>query len=308
MISYKKSNNVAEQFKFLGTQDATKVQNSKNFFFNGEKSVNTDGVEVQDNWFESLDFTGISRNADGTINTHGFLVLTEHAKTGSSIGGTASEEVVPGEETDGSIHGNELPPVIDVPDVPGNGSESGSGSEASDSSSSGSSSNQSAAALTTIEEMDTPLAATPLLNGLESVNLNLSSKARLNLAAVEKYRGRNIYLLAHLGNGVGFTINAGEMTKEKAELELGFSLLKKDNFAEQFDTYHLKPFTRTTLSYAVGVNAHVGEEYAGKVAYIFQKNELTNKYEIAKIMKVSENGNVGLFTNKITDVMILIAK
>ena len=45
---------------------------------------NSENAEVNDDWFKSLDDNkaieeGFNRNADGTINTNGFLELTEKA-------------------------------------------------------------------------------------------------------------------------------------------------------------------------------------------------------------------------------------
>ena len=302
VISYKKSNNIAEQFKFLGTQDATKVQNSKNFFFDGEKSVNTDGVEVQDDWFESLDFSEISRNADGTINTNGFLVLTENAKTGSSIGGTASEDVTPGEETDGSIKGNV---------VPSTGNDSSSSEDSSSDDSSDSSTTAAATQTSTIvviPEMDTPLAQTPIFGGLESVNLNLTGTAKLQSDLIAKYRSRNMFLLAHLGNGVGFTINAGSMSADLKELNLETKKEVVANFAEGFDTVKLSPSVEGQLGFEIGIHANLGVEYAGKTAYIFKKSTLTGEYSLSLVATVNEIGNVAIQTNELSDIMILIAK
>lgn len=302
VISYKKSNKVPEQFKFLGTQDATKVQNSKNFFFNGEKSVNTDGVEVQDDWFESLDFTGISRNADGTINTNGFLVLTENAKTGSSIGGTASEDVTPGEETDGSIKGNVVPST-------GNDSSSSEDSSSDDSSdSSTTTAITQTSTIVVIPEMDTPLAQTPIFGGLESVNLNLTGTAKLQSDLIAKYRSRNMFLLAHLGNGVGFTINAGSMSADMKELNLETKKEVVVNFAEGFDTVKLSPSVKGQLGFEIGIHANLGVEYAGKTAYIFKKSTLTGEYSLSLVATVNEIGNVAIQTNELSDIMILIAK
>ncbi|MDE7321398.1 MAG: fibronectin type III domain-containing protein [Lachnospiraceae bacterium] len=115
IVSYKKSNKITEQLVFKGDQavrdsDLYKaVYNGTNYFFNGISSVNTEKVKVTDDWFVSLDTAkalaegGITRKADGTIDMHGYLELTENAKADAALGGTKSEEVVPGTETDGDI-------------------------------------------------------------------------------------------------------------------------------------------------------------------------------------------------------------
>ncbi len=115
VISYKKSNKVTEQLVFKGAQAVRDselykaVYNDTNYFFNGISSLNTAKDKVTDDWFVSLDTAkalaagGITRRADGTIDMHGYLELTENAKTDAALGGTKSEEVVPGAETDGDI-------------------------------------------------------------------------------------------------------------------------------------------------------------------------------------------------------------
>ncbi len=115
VVSYKKSNKVTEQLVFKGDQAVRDselykaVYNDTNYFFNGISSLNTAKVKVTDDWFVSLDTAkaiaegGITRKADGTIDMHGYLALTENAKADAALGGTKSEEVVPGAETDGDI-------------------------------------------------------------------------------------------------------------------------------------------------------------------------------------------------------------
>ena len=53
--------------------------NENNFFYNGENSYNSKGVQATDEWFESAVFTAPTRNADGTINLHGYTVLNDKA-------------------------------------------------------------------------------------------------------------------------------------------------------------------------------------------------------------------------------------
>ncbi|MDD6570882.1 MAG: hypothetical protein PUF12_00710, partial [Thermoflexaceae bacterium] len=87
-----KGTDVAEQLKPVGNQDETKIKNETNYYWDGSKSVNKAGTQVTADWFESLVFTGIGRNADGTINMNGFLQLTDVAPAGVGAvpGGTPS--------------------------------------------------------------------------------------------------------------------------------------------------------------------------------------------------------------------------
>ena len=87
VLSYKKSNTVGENIKPVGKQDRDKIYGVTNFYYDGGAFKNTEGKEVQDNWFVSLDVEkaiggGITRYADGTINMNGFLQLTDKAPEG----------------------------------------------------------------------------------------------------------------------------------------------------------------------------------------------------------------------------------
>lgn len=303
VISYRKNvgMDVAESMKLLGTQDKSKVENAENFYWDvaSKTSKNTEGVTVADNWFESLEFTTIDRNADGTINTHGFLVLTEEAKTGSSIGGTGSGDVEIGDETDGKVESG----VVVTPSKPAE-----SNKEESSSSSSSSKPVTTVKPVVTIPEMETPLAPMPGFGNMFATTVKLTKEAKLQAELLQKYHGKNVYLMTHLGNGVGFTVNAAGVNAQVADLKLETKIEKVEKFAEGFDTVKLTASSEAKLSFNIGVHTNVGAEYAGKTAYLFRKSLVTGQYELAKVMVVNEIGNVALETNEVSDIMILIAK
>ncbi len=91
-----------ESLKPLGNQDVEKYENASNYFWNGEESVNSLGEKITADIFVSLDFKGITRNADGTINMQGFLELKANAPAGVGTTGdsTPSPEItlVPNEK------------------------------------------------------------------------------------------------------------------------------------------------------------------------------------------------------------------
>ena len=80
---------IAEQFKFKGTQDQAKVYNSSNYFWNcTEAGTNNANGLVTADWFKSIDTTYdaathkfakvvVTRNADGTLNLNGVLTITD---------------------------------------------------------------------------------------------------------------------------------------------------------------------------------------------------------------------------------------
>lgn len=106
IVSFKDSSiksglTTAEQFKPVGSQDQSKYANDNNYFWDGSKSANASGQEFTADMFVTLTFTGITRNADGTLNRHGFLELTDSApaNVGANTNGTASGDVTVNPET-----------------------------------------------------------------------------------------------------------------------------------------------------------------------------------------------------------------
>ncbi len=82
-------------------QPAAYFKGYSNYYWNWDEesgtgsSANSAGVKVTADMFKSLEFKGIVRNADGSINMQGFLERTDKtpADTGVYAGGTASKDV-----------------------------------------------------------------------------------------------------------------------------------------------------------------------------------------------------------------------
>ena len=83
-----------EQLKGKGTQVTSDYVNDSTYYWYGAECKNAAGVTLTADVFKSLTFTGITRNADGTINMNGFLELSETApdNAGTVPGGSASED------------------------------------------------------------------------------------------------------------------------------------------------------------------------------------------------------------------------
>lgn len=86
---------VKESFKPIGNQDTDKYEKASNYYWNGSASVNKNGEEITTDIFVSLEFKGITRNEDGSINMNGFLELNDKAPANSGTNGdsTASEVI-----------------------------------------------------------------------------------------------------------------------------------------------------------------------------------------------------------------------
>ncbi len=133
-------------------------------------------------------------------------------------------------------------------------------------------------------------------------------KAILKLDLMRKYFGRNMYIMAHLGNGIGFSIDTEALGMAGEDLRLGSAMKKVADLAADFDSFHVQPVQEKQLSYEIGLHMNIGAEFAGKTAYLFSKNLVTGNYQLNKAMVVNEIGNVALMIKELTDVMILIAK
>ena len=84
-----------------GTQNNNKIYGSKNYFWNGSRSLNSDGVEFNTSKFVHMSMnnaifgakdTRIDRDADGSINLHGFLTIKDDDSIG--VGGTNPDDML----------------------------------------------------------------------------------------------------------------------------------------------------------------------------------------------------------------------
>ena len=99
VISFRtEGTDIKENLAPKGSQITENYLNPTAFYWNKEtgKSTNSLGATISADMFVSLEFTGWERNADGTINLHGFLELTDkvHAEAANcKLGGTGSHEI-----------------------------------------------------------------------------------------------------------------------------------------------------------------------------------------------------------------------
>ncbi len=69
-----------DEFKPKGKQDPAAYLNDTCYYWDGAHSVNASGQQVTADWFVSLEFKGVARHADGSIDLQGFLELAEKAQ------------------------------------------------------------------------------------------------------------------------------------------------------------------------------------------------------------------------------------
>lgn len=161
--------------------------------------------------------------------------------------------------------------------------------------------------MVTIDEEYVPLAETFMLGDMAYVDVTSELvKGTLSSKVLQRYYGQRLYMMAHMGNGVGYTIDAANLVNSAADLQLLAYLEPVENFAEGFTTMHYVPAKEVILSYNVGIHMQLGVQHAGKPVYIFSKNRVTGLYEACNLTNVSENGNVAVQTKEMTEMMIMI--
>ena len=106
----------ADNLKPKGTQVKENLINETNYFWNGTASANSVEAQFVAAMFESLTFTAVTRNADGTINMGGFLALKDTAPQGVGTTGesTPSNQVVLGHDHNCTYHEEWTWDLIDV--------------------------------------------------------------------------------------------------------------------------------------------------------------------------------------------------
>ena len=188
----------------------------------------------------------------------------------------------------------------------GNGDSSNTGNSGSTSSVSSSSSSTVAATAKKVS----PVVVQEQTNAQGQLCVDIAASpehARLTKEILQKYNGTDTNLMIHLGNGVGFSADlTGGAISDQVDFGAAFSEIP--NFAEAFTTYYMKPAEPQKLPGTVGIHLHVGEEYAGHVAYLFTLDRTTGLYQLHSTVTVNAIGNVMLESQKLTDVMILIGK
>ncbi len=79
---------VGDNLKPKGSQDVTKYLGMSNYYWNGTASANEASTNITADMFESLEFTGFTRNADGSVTLNGgFLKLKANAPEDAGVTG-----------------------------------------------------------------------------------------------------------------------------------------------------------------------------------------------------------------------------
>lgn len=84
VLSFRTEGTVPDKLELRGSQEEKDIYGPSNYYFDGEKSANSEGKQACTSWFTDLDADravhgGIFREEDGSICLNGFLELTEEA-------------------------------------------------------------------------------------------------------------------------------------------------------------------------------------------------------------------------------------
>jgi arabinogalactan endo-1,4-beta-galactosidase len=236
-----------------------------------------------------------------TINEGDTVVVSAHVSASANAWGTLDDFEL--------CKTGELETTEPEETEPDDGSSSDNSSSDNSSSDNSSNDNSSSDDNTTIIDEITPQA--PTIDFVGDIIANIGFKhnnAILSHDVMSKFYGQYKQLLLHLGNGIGISIEPNYVDKSFENVNFSASLNEVKNFAQGFDTYHMKPVSESKLPYSVGLNMNLGSQYNGETAYIFSKNMTTGLYEIKNITTVNEIGNIGFTTDEFTDVMVLVTK
>lgn len=262
------------------------LKNESGTFYVIREHKNRDGTTTYDRIQAS------HNKSDGTISftTDKFSTYALAYDAATPDNGTAGEDT----SNNGNTGGN----------TGNSGSGSGTGSTSSGSSSAGSGITAATAKTISPAVVQEQTGA----QGQLLVDIAASPEhARLTKEILQKYNGTDTSLMIHLGNGVGFSanLNSGAVSDQ---VDFGAAFSEIPNFAEAFTTYYMKPAEPQKFQGTIGIHLHVGEEYAGHVAYLFTLDRTTGLYQLHNTVTVNTIGNVMLESQELTDIMVLVGK
>lgn len=262
------------------------LKNESGTFYVIREHKNSDGTTTYDRIQAS------HNKADGTISftTDKFSTYALAYDAATPDNGTAGEDT----SNNGNTGGN----------TGNSGSGSGTGSTSSGSSSAGSGITAATAKTISPAVVQEQTGA----QGQLLVDIAASPEhARLTKEILQKYNGTDTSLMIHLGNGVGFSanLNSGAVSDQ---VDFGSAFSQIPDFAEGFATYNMKPAEPQKFQGTIGIHLHVGEEYAGHVAYLFTLDRTTGLYQLHNTVTVNAIGNVMLESQELTDIMVLVGK
>lgn len=132
--------------------------------------------------------------------------------------------------------------------------------------------------------------------------------ALLRLALFHKVYGDNATVLAYLDNGIGYNLNLNAFLFAGHDLDLSTEEIKLAGFAPNFKSILLSMKQKSDLTYGLGMNLYVGPEYANHQTYVYIFDDLAQSFVPYTETVVAANGNVGFYTQRLTDFIVMVAE
>ncbi len=252
--------------------------------------INSQSISVAADWFVSLDTSIIPTiAADGSINMHGLLELTENAPSDAGA----------------RISANPNPTVINIGTPVGTTTPGGGGSAPSEPQISGDSGTKGWAA---IEDKIKETAQ----GG--KITIDMKGTTTVPKSVLEAIKGKDIDLVLAVGGGT-WTINGKDIENgdlKDVDLSVNKSLnllpasivdkLRGGNQAIQLHLYFSGKFRfKATFSF------DAGSSNSGKHANLFYYNPTTKQFEYVSSGKIGSDGKVGLDFDHASDYVVVIS-
>ena len=147
------------------------------------------------------------------------------------------------------------------------------------------------------------------LSSTQQVVVNITLKSDFNMVipkeVVAKMAASNATYVFLWENGVVTAYTASALAQIKGDLDLNIMVSKDKDFGQGFRSFVLEPRKKTIYGVKLATVMLLGEENAGKTAFIFQRNITTQQMEFLDSTIIDEAGHVAVPFVDFTDFVIL---
>ena len=155
----------------------------------------------------------------------------------------------------------------------------------------------------------TQMASVENLSLTQQVVVNITLKSDFNMVipeeVVAKMAASNATYVFLWENGVVTAYTASALAQIKGDLDLNIMVSKDKDFGQGFRSFVLEPRKKTIYGVKLATVMLLGEENAGKTAFIFQRNITTQQMEFLDSTIIDEAGHVAVPFVDFTDFVIL---
>ena len=155
----------------------------------------------------------------------------------------------------------------------------------------------------------TQMASVENLSSTQQVVVNITLKSDFNMVipeeVVAKMAASNATYVFLWENGVVTAYTASALAQIKGDLDLNIMVSKDKDFGQGFRSFVLEPRKKTIYGVKLATVMLLGEENAGKTAFIFQRNITTQQMEFLDSTIIDEAGHVAVPFVDFTDLVIL---